>query len=110
MNNWTPLHFAAMRGHAGVVEILLGRGASIEAVNKSNVTPLQIAAQNHHTNVVKLLEDKATKVNGGGNSAWALMASYFNKAEVIHMYCPRLGHCEEIKRGWGTWEWGMQIA
>jgi ankyrin repeat protein len=36
----TPLHFAAFNGHKKVVELLLERGANIDARNKSMVMRL----------------------------------------------------------------------
>ena len=32
--NETPLHYAAMRGHSDIVQILLTDGANTEAINK----------------------------------------------------------------------------
>ena len=45
----------AHNGHVGVVEVLLGKGASIEARQKNNWTPLHLAAQNGHVGVVEVL-------------------------------------------------------
>lgn len=40
----TPLHHAASRGHAKVVQLLLDNGADIDARNSSKWTPLDCAA------------------------------------------------------------------
>ena len=59
--NNTPLHLAASRGHTGVVGLLLGRGASTEAMNKGNNTPVHLTTRKGHTDIVNLLNNKAPK-------------------------------------------------
>ncbi|KAE9237230.1 hypothetical protein PF004_g8637 [Phytophthora fragariae] len=51
----SPLHYAAYQGHARVCDILIKRGASVNAVNGSGCTPIFFAAQQGHVDVVKLL-------------------------------------------------------
>ena len=48
----TPLHFAAASGSAGIVELLLDRGA---ATTRSYDSPLDEAAMNGHESAVKVL-------------------------------------------------------
>ncbi|MEW5305726.1 MAG: hypothetical protein WDW36_008245 [Sanguina aurantia] len=50
-----PLHTAVKHGHAGVVGLLLRRGARIEALDKGGWTPLHYAAREGHTEVAALL-------------------------------------------------------
>ena len=38
-DGWTPLHFAADKGHVQVAELLLAKGADIEAKDKVGATP-----------------------------------------------------------------------
>jgi ankyrin repeat protein len=41
----TPLHWACLNGHAAVVGVLLGAGASVSALNAASHTPYDEAAQ-----------------------------------------------------------------
>jgi len=41
---WTPLHYAALRGHKDVVELLLAKGANVNATNNFGMTPLHEVA------------------------------------------------------------------
>ncbi|PMD52361.1 ankyrin, partial [Hyaloscypha bicolor E] len=51
----TPMHFAAMIGHAEMVDFLLSKGARINAQDVHGATPLHMAISNSHLAVVKLL-------------------------------------------------------
>ncbi|MCY7314593.1 MAG: ankyrin repeat domain-containing protein [Rubrivivax sp.] len=42
---WTPLHYAASGPEAGVVKLLLDRGAPIDALSPNGTTPLMMAAR-----------------------------------------------------------------
>ncbi|KAG8199670.1 hypothetical protein JTE90_022120 [Oedothorax gibbosus] len=51
----SPLHIAALKGFADVVEILLNNGAEIEKKNEHEQTPLHMAAKQGHNSVARLL-------------------------------------------------------
>jgi Ankyrin repeats (3 copies)/Ankyrin repeat len=59
----TPLSYAAEKGHEAVVELLVEKGAELEAKDKDyGRTPLSWAAEKGHEAVVKLLLDKGAEL------------------------------------------------
>ena len=67
----TPLITAASRGHPEVLELLLMKGASIQATNNSHNTPLHLAALLGHKAAVELLLEKGASTeakNEQGNT------------------------------------------
>jgi ankyrin repeat protein len=54
-HGYTPLHFAAILGHAANVEALLQRGSPLEATDAAGNSALHLAARHGHREVVKLL-------------------------------------------------------
>ena len=52
---WTPLHYAASRGHLRVMDLLLEHHAYIDAESPNRSTPLMMAAQYGSPSAVKLL-------------------------------------------------------
>ncbi|HBL98520.1 TPA: hypothetical protein DDZ86_02660 [Candidatus Dependentiae bacterium] len=53
--DWTPLHYACAEGFAGIVELLIKKGASVNAIDMDGWTPLHYACVGGHVEVVKLL-------------------------------------------------------
>jgi len=51
----TPLHYAVLGGHLGIVEYLINHGADINAKSSENMTPFQYAVQNNHTTISEYL-------------------------------------------------------
>jgi ankyrin repeat protein len=52
---WTPLAYAATRGHTAIVKYLLDHSAYIDAAAPNGTTPLMMAAYFGHDSTVKLL-------------------------------------------------------
>jgi ankyrin repeat protein len=50
----TPLHEAAQRGAAEIVEALLRHGADRHALNKRHRTPIDLAAEHHREKVLEV--------------------------------------------------------
>ena len=58
----TPLFWAASDGHEAVVQLLIDKGADIEAKDRYGRTPLSWAAEKGHEAVVQLLIDKGADI------------------------------------------------
>jgi ankyrin repeat protein len=105
----TPLHYAAMRGHKDVVELLLANGADVNAEDNFGETPLHCAADGNK-DLVALLLSKGANVNAtdrAGVTPLDIAASaghkdvaellIANKAEVNIHDAVDLGDLEKLK-------------
>lgn len=54
-HGFSLLHWAAKEGHTGIVEMLISRGARINATNLGDDIPLHLAAAHGHRDIVNLL-------------------------------------------------------
>ena len=59
----TPLHWAAIGGHAAIAATLLAAGASVDAKDEDDETPLHFAARNGRASVVATLLARGADVN-----------------------------------------------
>ena len=57
------MHCAAHNGHKEIVELLLKKGANVNAVDQNGCTPLHCAAHNGHKEIVELLLDTGANVD-----------------------------------------------
>ena len=56
---YTALHWAALRGFAGIVELLLQRKANQHLVDKHGNTPLQLAEKKGNKEIINLLRPRS---------------------------------------------------
>ena len=63
INGWTPLHWAVKYSTSVIVEMLLDRGADVNAASKYGWTPLHLAAGDGSTALVETLLDRGADVN-----------------------------------------------
>ena len=63
----TPLHVAAEHGHKTVAELLLSKGALIEAKNNEGWTLLHVAAAYEHKKIIQILLANGANINGVSN-------------------------------------------
>jgi uncharacterized protein len=59
---WTPLHYAATKGHLGIIKLLLEKSAYIDAESPNKSTPLMMAAMYGTFDAMKLLIDEGADV------------------------------------------------
>lgn len=62
-NDKTPLHFAAMNNHIDTAEMLISKGANVNAKDFDGNTPLHLAASGGNPEMCKLLIEKGAEVN-----------------------------------------------
>jgi len=62
-DGWTALHSATFNGHLDVVQLLVEKGADIEAWGEYHTSVLQIACQQGHMDVVRLLIEKGAYID-----------------------------------------------
>jgi len=62
-SGWTPLLWAANKGHVKLAEMLLARGADVNARANDGTTPLQTAACYDHRDLAQLLLASKANVN-----------------------------------------------
>ncbi|XP_065162667.1 integrin-linked protein kinase-like [Atheta coriaria] len=87
-HGFSPLHWSAMEGHIKIVEMLLARGAIVNATNRGDDTPLHLAAAHGHRDLVLLLLKHKADINftnEHGNSPlhYACFWSYHDVAEDL---------------------------
>jgi hypothetical protein len=66
----TPLHFAAWNDRLNIVQLLVNRGAQINAVDDEGTTSLHLAAMNNHLKVLKLLVNRGAQIDAVDNDGW----------------------------------------
>ncbi|CAM9960121.1 unnamed protein product, partial [Discosporangium mesarthrocarpum] len=60
---YTPLHWAAQKGHTAIVRALMAMGANANVRDKWRRTPLHRAAKEGHAEVVGVLLEAGAEVN-----------------------------------------------
>jgi len=62
-HGFSPLHWACKEGHIKIVELLMQRGARINATNRGDDTPLHLASAHGHRDIVIMLLQHKADVN-----------------------------------------------
>ena len=63
---WTALHYATDEGHGEIAELLIAKGADVNAMADIGATPLHPAALSGHKEIAELLIAKGADVNAMG--------------------------------------------
>ncbi|MBV8070358.1 MAG: ankyrin repeat domain-containing protein [Acidobacteriaceae bacterium] len=76
-DGWTPLHLASFFGWPELANVLVERGASLEArsTNPSSNTPLHAAAAGGQSAVVRLLLEQGADANARQEAGWTALHS-----------------------------------
>jgi ankyrin repeat protein len=96
----TPLHWSAALDHGLIVDILLEKGADLEAREELGQTPLHLAASAGHRDVVKLLIEKGAFIEASSNHVGdkpLALACKFGHGEVVR-YLVQMGASVRTKR------------
>ena len=85
---WTPLMWAAYKGHTDVCELLISKGADVNAKSNDGWTPLMYAALKGHKDVCELLISKGADVNakdkdGGTPLMYAALKGHKDVCELL---------------------------
>ena len=80
----TLLHGAAENGHKEIAELLIAKGANVNARNRQGWTPLMVAAKRGKVDIAKLLMIKESDPNPH-NKGWTSLhrAAYHNEVEIV---------------------------
>lgn len=62
-HGFSPLHWASKEGHMKIVDLLMLRGARINATNRGDDTPLHLAAAHGHRDILNMLLRNRADVN-----------------------------------------------
>ena len=97
---WTPLYFAASRGHKEIAELLVDKGADVNAKSDGDWTPLFTAALNGHKEIAELLIAKGANVNakdenGATPQDLAIQFKEFETIDLLRKHGGKTG--EELK-------------
>ena len=79
----TPLHFVSQTGNTEIMDLLIERGADINALNKDGNTPLMLALYTNHREAAELLlQNKADQ--------------YIKNIEGLTAFVIALSRCREL--------------
>jgi len=87
-----PLNDACLKGQMQIAEMLLGRGARVNARNAAGVTPLHDAALGGNAEVVKLLLDHGAEINARDRESSATplhFAASMGRVDVVELLLAR---------------------
>lgn len=84
----TPLHVTCKYGHTAVVELLLERGADVNAGTTKGFTPLMSASYNGHIELVHLLQERGAIIDAVTTDYWLAMhyAAMRGKLDLVEFY------------------------
>lgn len=79
-HNITPMHVAAKWGKMKMVNLLMSKGANIEAKTRDGLTPLHCAARSGHHEVVDILIEKGAPI--GSKTKVCITTALYNSCPM----------------------------
>lgn len=88
LNMGTPLHMAVELGNERIVNLLIEKGAPINAGDKCLLTPLHWAVDKSNVKLVKLLIEKSADINAGDRNGstplhWAANVENYKMMDIL---------------------------
>jgi hypothetical protein len=81
-NGWTPLHWAALKGHIEIARLLLQNGAEVNAKDYDGRTPLHFAASQGKVDILHLLVENDADLEAQSNSGWRALHFAANRGHL----------------------------
>ena len=96
----TPLHLASRGGHLAVVDLLLAKGAAIDAGDRENSTALDVAAQAGRREIVEFLVANGAEVNHHDENGLTPLhfAAYQGHPDVVRFLIDKGANVNATKR------------
>jgi ankyrin repeat protein len=82
---WTPLHYAAYRGHKEIAELLIAKGANVNAKNNVGDTPLDLATHLSNPNASPEIADLIRKQGAKTGEVLKVEGTSFNQMPEIDL-------------------------
>jgi hypothetical protein len=98
-DGWTPLHWAAINGYAGCVNLCLEMQAYVNARSNTGSTSLHLASKRGHVEVVRVLLDAGAIVDAADVYGWTPLycAIIYNRIDIARLLIDRGGKVSNVK-------------
>ena len=95
MNGWTPLHWAAKRGHASIVKYLVQEGADTTLLTKKGETAAQVSS---NTGIKQILGEEGNIALSTVNETLPIVPNYLRNPEFFYAVTGESGRLSHAHR------------
>lgn len=99
MNGWTPLHWAAKRGHVSIVKYLVQEGADTTLLTKKGETAAQLSS---NSSVKQILGEQGNIGLSTGNDTLPIVPNYLRNPEFFYAAKDESGRLSHREQGIST--------